>query len=45
MKEVSESIKFADDILISAGKEVDITDDLDTRITLLEERERGGRGR
>ena len=39
-KEVSESIKFAYDNPICAGKEVDMTEYLDTRRTLLEERER-----
>ena len=39
-KEVPESIKFADDIPIYVGKEVDMTEYLDTWRTLLEERER-----
>ena len=41
-KEVAEPIKFTDDIPICAGKEVYMTEHLDTRITLLEERGGGG---
>ena len=39
-KEVPESINFADDIPICAGKQVDMTEYLDKRITLLEGREK-----
>ena len=39
-KEVPESINFADYIPICAGKEVDMTEYLDKRITLLEGREK-----